>query len=462
MTDSTESFDLVVIGTGAGGSASVSTCRDAGWRVAVVDDQPYGGTCENRGCDPKKVLVGAAELVDWHRRMTGYGITSDAQIDWPALMRFKRSLTDPAPAKHEAAFEKAGVVTFHGSARFTGEASMAIADAEGHVQEIAAEHFVIASGAVPMPLGIPGEEYVRTSSDFLDMDELPKRIAFIGAGYVSFEFAHIAQRAGSQVIMLGRGTPLGKFDQDLVALLVTHSGSVGIDIRSAATVTSIETSGDGFLVHFTAGSGTDARTHSVSADLVVHGAGRIPKTEQLELARANVATDERGAIMVNEFLQSTTNQRVYAAGDCTLPPGSLPLTPVAAHEGIVVASNLLHGNSKKPDYRGIPSVVFTVPPLAAVGLTEADARAHGFNVRVTCEDTASWFSNRRVREPVAMFKTVVEKETDRILGAHLLGPDAPDVINIFALAVRHGLTATHLKHMIYAYPTSTSDVSHML
>lgn len=166
--------------------------------------------------------------------------------------------------------------------------------------------------------------------------------------------------------------------------------------------------------------------------------------------------------MVNEFLQSTTNQRVYAAGDCTLPPGSLPLTAVAAHEGIVVASNLLHGNSKKPDYRGIPSVVFTVPPLATVGLTEADAHAQRLNVRVKCEDTASWFSNRRVREPAAMFKTVIEKATGRILGAHLLGPDTPDVINIFGLAVRHELTATDLKHMIYAYPSSTSDVVYML
>ncbi|MEO6865916.1 MAG: FAD-dependent oxidoreductase, partial [Gemmatimonadaceae bacterium] len=188
---------------------------------------------------------------------------------------------------------------------------------------------------------------------------------------------------------------------------------------------------------------------------------RIPKTKQLELSRANVTVDERGSVTVNEFLQSVSNTHVYAAGDCTLPPGSMPLTPVAGHEGIVVASNLLHGNSKKPDYRGIPSVVFTVPPLAAVGLTEAEARGQGLSVRVKCENAATWFSNRRVSESAAMFKTVVENGTDRVLGAHLLGPDAPDVINVFALAVRHGITATDLKHMIYAYPTSTSDVSYM-
>lgn len=461
-----ESFDLIVVGTGAGGSAPISECRAAGWRVAVVDDQSYGGTCELRGCDPKKVLVGAAEAIDWHRRMRAYGIEGDARIDWRALMRFKRSFTDPVPAKQQAAFEKAGVVTFHGIARFTGEASMVIADIDGHEHNIQAKHFVIASGAEPKSLGVPGEEHVRTSTDFLDLDDLPARIAFIGAGYISFEFAHIAQRGGAQAIVLGRGAPLGHFDQDLVALLVTHSRSSGIDIRTGANVTSVEKNGAGYRVHFVTDPGTDtateADTNNVDADLVVHGAGRIPKTKRLELSRANVVTDERGGIAVNEFLQSISNPRVYAAGDCAIPPGSLPLTPVAAHEGIVVASNLLHGNTKKRDYRGVPSVVFTVPPLAAVGLTEAGARQQDLHVQVKCEDTSDWFSNRRIREPAAMFKTVVEKETDRILGAHLLGPEAPDVINIFALAVRHGLTAADLRHMIYAYPTCSSDVSHML
>jgi glutathione reductase (NADPH) len=200
----------------------------------------------------------------------------------------------------------------------------------------------------------------------------------------------------------------------------------------------------------------------LAADLVVPAAGRVPKTRQLDLAAANVKTDERGAVEVNEYLQSVSNPRVYAAGDATLPPGSLPLTPVAAHEGLVVASNLLHGNRTKPDYRGVPSVVFTVPPLARVGLTEAEARRQQLDVRVNAEATGPWFSNRRVRETAAMFKTIVEAETDRILGAHLLGPHAEEVINLFALAVRHGLTARSLKHMIYAYPTPSSDVPYML
>lgn len=426
--------------------------------MAVVDDQPYGGTCGLRGCDPKKVLVGAATVVDWQRRMVGSGIEGDARIDWPALMRFKRIFTGPVPARTEATFEDAGIVTFHGSARFTADDHMVVTADDGGTREIQARHFVIASGATPVPLHIAGEEHVRTSTDFLELDELPARITFIGAGYISLEFAHIVQRAGSHATVVGRGTPLAHFDQDLVQRLAAHSISLGIDLRTGVDVTAIEQQGGGYCVHGVTESGTQV----IEADLVVHGAGRIPRTRQLDLERGHVAVDKRGAVMVNEFMQSMTNPRVYAAGDCAASAGSLPLTPVAGHEAVIVASNLLHGNAKRPDYRGIPSVVFTEPPLATVGLTEADARQQGLDIRVKCGDMAGWFSNRRVRESAAMFKTIVDNTTDRVLGAHILGPDAADVINIFALGVRHGLTASNLKHMIYTYPTSSSDISYML
>jgi len=454
----TEAFDLVVVGTGEGGSATATRCRAAGWRVAIVDELPYGGTCSLRGCDPKRVLVGAAELADWQHRMTGFGIEGEARIDWPALMRLKRTFTEPVPDRREAAFEKSGIGTYHGTARFVEDDRMLVTAEGGETRGIQATHFMLASGAEPRPLRIPGEEHVRTSTDFLELRTLPARIAFIGAGYISFEFAHLAQRAGAQAIMLGRGTPLAHFDQDLVERLVAHSRDIGIDLRTDADVIGVEQRGTGYRVQVK----TDRGMEHIDADLVVHGAGRIPNTGHLELARANIAADERGAIIVNQFLQSATNPRVYAAGDCVLPPGKLPLTPVAVHEGIIAASNLLHGNAKKPDYRGTPSVVFTVPPLAMVGLTEAAARAEGLHVRVKCEDTASWFSSQRVREPAAMFKTIVDESTGQILGAHLLGPDATDVINIFALAIRSGLRERDLRFMIYAYPTSASDVTSMI
>ncbi len=232
-------FDLLVLGTGAAGSSAAHRCRKAGWNVAVVDDQPYGGTCALRGCDPKKVFVGAVEFVDWQRRMAANGVVGESRIDWPALMRFKRSFTDPVPARDEAGFQDAGIATYHGRARFSSESQLVV---ESEVLET--KHVLIATGARPTPLRIPGEEYVRTSTDFLELDELPERIAFIGAGYVSFEFAHVAQRAGSSSIILGRGAPLKRFDADVAASLVDHTRSIGIDVRVGTTVTAVETDSD--------------------------------------------------------------------------------------------------------------------------------------------------------------------------------------------------------------------------
>jgi glutathione reductase (NADPH) len=291
-----ESFDLVVIGTGAGGSAPASRCRKAGWRVAVVDDQPYGGTCALRGCDPKKVLVGAADLTDWHRRMAGHGIAGDARIEWPTLMRFKRTFTDPVPASREAAFEKDGIATYHGAARFIGEDRLVVAG-----RELDARHFVIASGAEPKRLDIPGEEHLRTSTDFLELDQLPKRIALVGAGYIAFEFAHIARRAGAEVVILGRERALAQFDQDLVQRLVAHTRRLGVEVRLNTPATAIEARGPGYRLRFCGRSGEQA----LEADLVIHAAGRLPKTSELDLGTANVRTDARGAVEVNEHLQST-------------------------------------------------------------------------------------------------------------------------------------------------------------
>jgi glutathione reductase (NADPH) len=448
-----DAFDLVVIGTGSAGSAPASRCRAAGWRVAVVDELPYGGTCALRGCDPKKVLVGAAEVADWQRRLQGRGIAGDTAIAWPDLMRFKRTFTDPVPAAREQAFAAAGIATYHGPARFLGPDRLSV---DGAVLE--ARHFVIAAGAKPRRLGVPGEEHVLTSTGFLELDRLPRRIAFVGAGYISFEFAHVARRAGAEATIIGRGRPLRHFEPDLVARLVEHTRSLGIGVQLETEVTAIEPQGAAYRVRVARAG----RADTVEADLVVHGGGRVPATEDLDLGAAEVATAPDGGVRVNEFLQSVTNPRVYAAGDVAASPGSLPLTPVAGYEGTIVASNLLKGNTRTPDYRGIPSVVFTVPPLAGVGLTEAQAREQRLDVRVKAQDTSQWYSNRRVAETCAMFKVIVEHQTERMVGAHLLGPHADEVINLFALAVRSRLPARELKHLLYAYPTSGSDVPYMI
>src|SRR3989475_610001 len=402
---------------------------------------------------PYTTLFRSADLADWHRRMQGRGITGDARISWPDLMRFKRTFTDPVPANREQAFEKAGIATYHGPGRFVSPDQLSV---DGQVLE--ARHFVVAAGAKPRLLGIPGEEYLLTSTAFLELAQLPRRIAFRGSGYISFEFAHVSRRAGAQATIIGRGKPLQHFEQDLVTRLVDHTRSLGIELRLDTEVTALEKRGGGYRLRLDA----LGRSETIDADLVIHGGGRVPNTEGLDLKVADVATEPDGGVRVNEFLQSVTNPRVYAAGDAAAAPGSLPLTPVAGYEGAIVASNLLKGNARTPDYRGIPSVVFTVPPLAGVGLTEAQAREQHLDIRVKTQDTSSWYSNRRVAETCAMFKVIVESQTDRVAGAHLLGPHAEEVINLFALAIRSGVPATDLKHLLYAYPTSGSDIPYMI
>jgi len=447
-----EKFDLVAIGTGSGASAVAHRCRSAGWKVAIVDSRPFGGTCALRGCDPKKVLVGAADAIDWSRRMEGRGIRGDARIDWPELMRFKRSLIEGVPKNREEGLARDGIAAFHGRARFVGPTSVRVGEAV-----LEARHVVVAAGMKPADLKIPGTEHLTTSDQFLELDQLPRRIAFVGGGYISFEFAHVAARAGAEVTILHRGErPLPRFDPDIVDLLVERTRKLGVRVELRTPVKGIERTADGLAVH----AQTADEDRVFQADLVVHGAGRVAEIDDMDLAAAGVEWDERG-VKVNEYLQSVSNPAVYAAGDAAASGGP-PLTPVAGHEGRIVAANLLNGNKATADYAGIPSVAFTVPPLAAVGLQEETARRQGLRFRVHKERTSGWYSSRRIAEEYSGFKVLIEEETERILGAHLLGPHAEDTINLFALAIRSGLPARDFKQTIFAYPTHASDVAYML
>ncbi len=449
----TTTVDVIVLGTGTAAQTVAYTCREAGWSVAVVDYHPYGGTCQLRGCDPKKVLVGVSDLVDWSHRMQGKGVSAPSlSISWPDLIRFKRTFTDPVPEQNEQSFKQAGIITRHGRAHFIDRTSVRVGE-----ETLVGRHVVIATGACHATLGIPGEEHLTTSTQFLDLEELPRRIVFVGGGYIAFEFAHIAARAGAQVQVLHRGSrPLEKFDPDLVSLLMQASRELGIEVHVNRAVVAIERQGDHLLVH----ARTGAQEHTVEADLVVHAAGRVPEIDRLHLETAGIAYEKDG-VSVNEYLQSVTNPAVYAAGDA-VASGGFPLTPVAGMQGGIVARNLLEGNRQTPNYTGIPSVVFTTPPLARVGLLEDAARAQGLRFTTHHEDTSGWYSSRRVALRHTAFKTLVEEGTERILGAHLLGLHTEEVINLFALAIRTGLRASDLKQMVYAYPTNASDVSYMI
>lgn len=449
----TRKFDLIAIGTGSAASVAASRCRAAGWEVAIIDSRPFGGTCALRGCDPKKVLVGAAEALDWIRRMEGKGIKGKGvKIDWPALMHFKKTFTDPVPKRREEGFGKAGVAIFHGRARFVDRTAVQVGK-----DTLIGKHVLIATGAHPGPLSVAGGKHLITSDQFLELKKLPRRIIFVGGGYISLEFAHVAARAGAKVSILHRGArPLTGFDPDLVATLVRASEAIGIRVQLSTAVEAIEKKGSQFVVH----AASEGKKLKLETDLVVHGAGRVPEVEDLDLEKAGVQYEKKG-VSVNEFLQSVSNPAVYAAGDAAATEG-LPLTPVASMEGRAVAENLLNGAHQKPNYAGVPSVVFTVPPLASVGLQEAVAKERGLRVKVNRGDTSGWYSSRRVGVKYSGYKVLIEEGSNRILGAHLLGPHAEETINLFAMGIRLGLTADHLKEMRYTYPSHSDDISYMV
>src|SRR5579859_6998565 len=229
-------YDLIVIGTGTAAQVAARRVRKAGRSVAVIDHRPFGGTCALRGCDPKKMLISSAEVLDFARRLHGRGVSGRVDIDWPALIAFKRSFTDPIPQKQERSYAERGIDAFHGLARFVGCDAFEVNRIVLH-----GRHILIATGARPAPLGIPGEEHVATSERFLELDTLPKRLALIGGGYIAAEFSHIAARAGAFVTILQRGPRLlPQFDPDLVEWLTEKFRDIGIDVRTGAAVTAVE------------------------------------------------------------------------------------------------------------------------------------------------------------------------------------------------------------------------------
>jgi glutathione reductase (NADPH) len=446
-----EVYELIVIGTGTAAQVAAGQVRKAGHSVAVVDHRPFGGTCALRGCDPKKMLVSGADVVDFARRMHRRGVTGELHIDWNELIAFKRTFTDPVPKKREEAFAKQGIDAFRGIARFAAPDTVTV---DGRT--LKGRHILIASGARPAPLSFPGAEHAIMSDAFMELEHLSERIAMVGGGYVAAEFSNIAARAGAKVTVLQRGERmLSKFDADLVGWLMEKFGDIGVDVHTRSTVTAIEPSSEGYHVHTQTSEGEAV----VAADLVVHAAGRVPDIEVLNLSVGGVAT-EGGRLQLNDHLQSVTNPIVYAAGDAAAK--GPPLTPVSSHDAKIVAANILDGNRHTPDYRGVPSVAFTLPPIAAVGLSEAAARQLHPNVRVNSADVPDWYTARRVGESVYAYKTLVDGVSGQILGAHLVGPHADEVINLFGIAIRHNLTVEDLKSTMFAYPTGASDIGYML
>jgi len=445
-------YDVICIGTGGAGNTAAFRLASAGKKVLICDYKQFGGTCAISGCDPKKVMITAAEFADFNRRLCSKNIADERlKLSWADMMAHKRQFTTSHSEKLIYKYNKTGIDYVEGKASFTGEDSLKVGD-----KEYTFDQALIATGSKPLTLPFDGFKYVCDNECFLDLDSLPERVLFIGGGYISVEFANIANAFGAETTIVQIDDRLvPSFDEDIVEVMTESLVESGVKIMTGARVYCIEKNSDAYVVTIETASGKV----SVEVDMVVHGAGRVANLDGLNVDAARVEA-ARGGITVNDYLQ-TTNPKIYAAGDCTATKGYL-LSPVAFMEGYIAASNILDGNSKKPDYTNTGTVMFNVPSLSAVGYTESMAKAAGLDYRVNFQRTDHWFTSFRVIEKFSAYKVLIEKESNKILGAHMIGPHSEDIINMFVIAMNKGLTTGDMKKMIYAYPTATSDVIHML
>ena len=452
MTAAAEQFDVVILGGGNAGIGVSGPVRRARMSVAMIEARDLGGTCPNRGCTPKKVLVAAGHALHEIEQASVHHIAvGKPRLDWAALIDREKTMIKDIPENLARAMARRKVEVIKGQAAFASPNTIRVGD-----RTLEAKHIVIATGSKPRPLPIPGAEHMITSDEMLSERELPGSVIFVGGGVISLEFGHVYARVGTGVTIL-EALPqlLPAMDGDAVAQLQAESERIGIRVRTAVTVSKIEPVNGRLRVTFVHG-GTE---QVLEADRVVNGAGRVANVDTLRLEAGNVA-QANGRVSIDAHLRSTSNPLVHVCGDVV--PTSPQLSPIATYEGDIVGRNIVEGPRYRPDYFGMATSVYTTPPLAAVGLTERAARQQGLAVDVHVNDMLGWFSARTYAETVAWSKVIVEKATDRILGAHFVGHAGQELINVFGLAMRFGITATQLRENIYAYPTFASDLKHML
>jgi len=448
-----QKYDVIVIGSGPAGGTAARKLASVGLDVAVVEKDGWGGVCPLRGCEPKKTLADVTHEIIRVRDLAPHGVAGNVRVDWASLMRYKHSAIDPISGRVFDSFHGRGITTIRGAARFTGPDTLEVDD----LGPLTAGHIVVAVGAVPRKLGIPGEERLLTSDQFLDLDPLPESMLFIGGGFVSFEFACIAAAAGARSTILHRSHRVLKgFDENLGRKLVKAMRNQGIAVHTEHPVRAVEPFEDGVRVIV---AGPDDVEMEFVAAAAVSGAGRVPDLDGLNLEAAGVETGPRG-IKVDEYMRSVSNPRVWGAGDCAEP--GHPLTPVAALQADTVARNILEEGSARSDLSGTAGAVFTHPVLACAGLLEEQARERGYDFKVYEGDAAKWPEHQRIGMAHAGYRILVERGTGRILGAHYLGAHAEEVVNVFGLAIRHNLTREDLLAQPWSYPSFGYAVRYML
>jgi glutathione reductase (NADPH) len=446
----TRSFDVVILGGGNAGMGVTVATREAGLSVAMLEPGLLGGTCPNRGCMPKKVLVAAAHALDEIDRAKAHHVeVGKPSLDWAALIDREKAMIAGIPGSLADLMKRRGVEVIRDRGRFVGPHAIVAGG-----DTLQAKHIVIAIGSKPRRLPFPGAELMITSDDVLSEHALPASVVFVGGRVVALEFSHVYAGAGACITILEMlPRLLASMDADAVAQLQRETERIGVAIHTEIEVDRIERAGDQLrVIYQEAGS-----ERSIEADRVVNGAGRIADTNGLDLAVGQVASED-GHITLDAHLRSTSNPAVYAYGDVVAAHPQL--SPVATYEGRIVGRNIVDGPQHSPDYAAIPACVFTVPALASVGLTQAAAEEKGSR-SASRRTTCNWRSGRTYAETAAWAKVLIDRLTDRIIGAHILGHAGEELINLFALAMKHRITAADVKDLVYGFPTFSADIKSM-
>jgi glutathione reductase (NADPH) len=448
----TEQYDVLIVGGGNAGMGVTVPTRAAGLSVAMVEPRELGGTCPNRGCTPKKVLVAAGHALHEIERASAHFISvGEPRLDWAALIDREKQLISHIPGSLGRLMADRGVEVIGGQARFASANTVRVGQ-----RLIEARHIVIATGSKPRSLPIPGADLMITSDEVLSERQQPGAVVFVGGGVIALELGHVYARAGTKVTIL-EVLPqlLPAMDADAVSQVRRESERIGIAVHTGVTVKRIDASCNRLRVTFE----RDGTAHEFEADQVVNGAGRVANVDALDLDAGQVR-HRNGRIDIDDYLRSASNPAVHVCGDVLWT--SPQLSPIATYEGRIVGRNIVEGSVAKPDYASIPSAVYTVPALASVGLTEAKAKELGRSIKVHANDMSDWLSSRTYNEPVAWAKVIVDEMTDRILGAHIVGHAGEELIHIYAFAMQFGIAASQIRDTVYAFPTFSADIKSML
>lgn len=437
-------FDLFTIGAGSGGVRAARLAGSLGKRSGLAEEWTVGGTCVHRGCIPKKFYVYASHFADDFEDAAAYGWTVEGvRFDWPTLVAAKKKELERLKGIYERNLENAGVRVLRGHAVLEDAHTIRMEE-----KTFTAENIVIATGSRPYMPDIPGAEHMITSDEVFDLSELPRRIVIAGAGYIALEFACIFRGLGSEVTVVYRRTGvLRGFDSDIRASVQEEMEAKGIDFVFDSIFEEVEKTPDGLHVRLSNGT-------VLQADQVLMAAGRTPNTGGLGLEAAGVELEENGAVRVDHFSRSS-GRHIFAIGDCT---HRVNLTPVAIHEAICVIDTLFKGTPHVRDHEHIATAVFTQPPVGTVGLTEEEARA-GFDAvdiyRARFRPLKHTITGREER---VMIKIVVDRTSDRVLGVHMVGMDAAEIIQAVAIAVKSGVTKAQVDATMAVHPTTGEEL----